>query len=110
MPDLDVTDILTEVYEELDNGRRKHGVQHELPSFGEGPRGSKRWTLAGDSLEEFSRRYLDEDPSWAAILGEEVGEALQERDPVKLRAELVQVAAMAVGWISKLDNEDSEAK
>ena len=39
------------------------------------------------------------------ILDEEVWEAFSETDPSKLRAELVQVAAVAVAWIEKLDRE-----
>lgn len=37
------------------------------------------------------------------ILDEEVREAFAEDDPVKLRAELVQVAAVAVKWIEAID-------
>jgi hypothetical protein len=60
-----------------------------------------------------------DDPVWAAILGEEVGEACKatlERafgwdggidttsTPSELlRAELVQVAAVAVAWIERID-------
>ena len=41
--------------------------------------------------------------SWTDILLEETFEALAESDPVKLRAELVQVAAVAVSWIESID-------
>lgn len=41
--------------------------------------------------------------TWRGILLEEVYEALAEADPVQLRAELVQVAAVAVAWIEALD-------
>ena len=37
------------------------------------------------------------------ILDEEVREAFAEYDPAKLRAELVQVAAVAVAWIECID-------
>lgn len=37
------------------------------------------------------------------ILAEEVAEAFAENDPISLRAELVQVAAIAQAWIAKLD-------
>lgn len=40
---------------------------------------------------------------WANILGEEVAEVLAESDPAKLRAELVQVAAVCAAWISDID-------
>jgi hypothetical protein len=43
--------------------------------------------------------YLD----WLHILREEVAEAFAESDPAKLRAELVQVAAVAVNWVEAID-------
>ncbi|QKS13931.1 hypothetical protein HUN58_14550 [Curtobacterium sp. Csp1] len=41
--------------------------------------------------------------AWSDILLEEVFEALAEDDPTKLRAELVQVAAVAQQWIGAID-------
>lgn len=43
------------------------------------------------------------DLGWDGILLEEVFEACAETDPAKIRAELVQVAAVAVAWIEALD-------
>jgi hypothetical protein len=43
------------------------------------------------------------------ILDEEVREAFAESDRDKLRAELIQVAAVAVAWIEKLDREVAAA-
>lgn len=51
-----------------------------------------------------------DDPTYAAVLGEEFGEACQawlERNTTALRDELVQVAAVAVAWIEELDNGGS---
>lgn len=42
-------------------------------------------------------------PDWRSILLEEVYEALAEEDLVKLRAELVQVAAVAAAWVRDID-------
>ncbi|HET6355994.1 hypothetical protein [Streptomyces sp.] len=42
-------------------------------------------------------------PRWALILLEEVYEALAESDPAKLRAELIQAAAVIAAWVSDLD-------
>lgn len=41
--------------------------------------------------------------AWDGILLEEVFEALAESDPTKLRAELVQVAAVCVAWCEAID-------
>lgn len=44
--------------------------------------------------------------SWTLILEEEVAEALAEEDPVKLREELIQVAAVAISWIEAIDRRE----
>ena len=41
--------------------------------------------------------------TWRHILHEEVCEAFAESDPAKLRAELIQVAAVAVAWVEAID-------
>lgn len=43
--------------------------------------------------------------TFASVLAEEAAEALAEDDRVKLRAELVQVAAVCVKWIQTIDSE-----
>lgn len=48
-----------------------------------------------------------DDHTYAAVIGEEFGEACQawlERDTAALRLELVQLAACAVAWVEELDN------
>lgn len=44
---------------------------------------------------------------WTGILLEEVYEAISESDDNALRAELIQVAAVAVAWIEALDRRRS---
>ncbi|WP_328739904.1 hypothetical protein OHA91_22890 [Streptomyces erythrochromogenes] len=41
--------------------------------------------------------------TWAHVLDEEYREALAETDPAKLRAELIQIAAVCAAWVSDLD-------
>jgi hypothetical protein len=45
--------------------------------------------------------------TWAHILTEEVAEALAEEDPSLLRKELIQVAAVAVAWVEKIDRDEA---
>ena len=47
--------------------------------------------------------------TWRHILTEEVREAYAESDPVKLRAELIQVAAVAVKWVRMIDARPAPA-
>ena len=45
--------------------------------------------------------------TYGAVLLEEVCEAYAEDDPAKVRAELIQVAAVAVAMVEKIDREAS---
>lgn len=45
---------------------------------------------------------------WDTILLEETYEALAETDPVKLRTELVQTAAVIFAWMDDLDRRENE--
>lgn len=41
--------------------------------------------------------------TWADVLAEETAESICETNPARLRAELIQVAAVAVRWVRSLD-------
>lgn len=56
---------------------------------------------ARDEVQRFVAQHSG--PEWALILLEEVYEALAESDPAKLRAELIQAAAVIAAWVSDLD-------
>lgn len=45
--------------------------------------------------------------TWLAIALEEVAEAFAETDPARLRAELIQVAAVAVAWVEAIDRREA---
>lgn len=85
-------------------GEQNHrdGVAHA--NLGGGIHDTAEWW--GLQLEVAARRQLSEDPTFAAILAEEVGEVLQEPDKDRLAVELVQVAAVAIAWVEKLLRDD----
>lgn len=56
---------------------------------------------ARDNVELFVAQHSG--PEWALVLLEEVYEALAESDPARLRAELIQVAAVCAAWVSDID-------
>jgi len=56
-----------------------------------------------DARDDYARTFNEGSGSWRAILAEEVAEAFAESAPESLRAELVQVAAVAVQWIEAID-------
>ncbi|MFJ2292132.1 DUF6011 domain-containing protein [Streptomyces sp. NPDC087894] len=82
--------------------------QAQLTKFGDQqhPNGTG---LAGDREAADRARAIcqataeDGTLAWRHILLEEVHEALAETDPVTLRSELVQVAAVAAAWIADIE-------
>lgn len=62
--------------------------------------------LAELFTETTDSRFGRGDGTWRDILLEEVFEALAEDDPDKLRAELIQTAAVAVAWVEAIDRRN----
>lgn len=60
---------------------------------------------AEDSRYVCQRNFQRGEGTWHDILLEEVAEAFAESDKSKLRDELIQVAAVAVAWVEKLERE-----
>jgi len=100
----DTLGVFDEVATERLNQDKRFGEQNH-PDIG-GPN--------ADRLRQYYSRNADDHRhdndhrgdwplAWDGILLEEVYEALAESDPAKLRAELVQVAAVAVAWIEAID-------
>ncbi len=87
--------ILHEIARERDRQDVKWGAQHH-------PHGT---SLSFVAMSDEAKRRFDatSDPTWQMILDEEVLEAFSETDVDKLRAELVQVAAVAVAWLEDID-------
>jgi hypothetical protein len=54
--------------------------------------------------------FKDGRGTWRHILDEETAEAYAEKDPAKLRTELMQVAAVAVAWIEAIDRRSLDAR
>lgn len=54
--------------------------------------------------------FTDGAGTWGHVLLEEVFEAIAEADPARLRAELVQVATVAVAWVEAIDRRAEEAQ
>lgn len=81
----------------------KWGVQHH-------PDGTDpKYTFLADGQKvENDKAVADGTLTWVHILLEEVWEAFAETDPVKLREELVQVAAVALGWVEDIDSREAK--
>ena len=90
--------ILLNILDELDRAEAKFPDQH-LP----GGTSSAMYAMAAEVAKYVCQRdHANGTVTWIDVLLEEVYEAAEEEDPVKLRAELVQVAAMAIRWIVDL--------
>ncbi|GAA0738534.1 hypothetical protein Drose_04465 [Dactylosporangium roseum] len=79
-------------------GEQNHPDGTAGPGRRAAARSAKLWTNS-----QAAERTL----AWADVLEEEVAEALAEDDPAKLRAELVQVAAVAAAWIEAIDRRSA---
>jgi hypothetical protein len=79
--------------------RRRWGVQEHPDGTGT----AKDREYRAKAQAACDRAAFDGSQTWRHILAEEVAEAFAERDPAALRAELVQVAAVALQWVEALD-------
>lgn len=111
-------DVLVEVGDERRRQEAKWGQQNhrdgtgpdvldvgdasELMSHIEAEHGVAEW--ARDRCERLHAMGLG---TYEQILTEEWAEAIECDDPAELRDELVQVAAVAVAWIEKIDRDAS---
>lgn len=77
----------------------------DIPEWmGDPDNGAFHMPTATDARRRCEKSFNDGFPNWSEILIEEVAEALEEvGDDVKLREELVQVAAVTVAWIEAID-------
>lgn len=73
--------------------------------------GSITQVLEADKAREGCKAaFARGDGTWMHVLIEEVFEAFAEEDPGKVRAELIQVAAVAVAWIESIDRRAARAE
>lgn len=90
--------VLCEVDEERKRQDAKWGEQNHPDGTGHA------WDLkAGSATEDCDNAFRDGHGTWRHILAEEFWEALAEDDCPTLRAELIQVAAVAVAWVEAID-------
>jgi hypothetical protein len=91
--------ILAEVQDERARQDNRWGEQNHPDGTG-----SLTQVIEADKAREGCKAAFGRgDGTWMHVLIEEVFEAFAEEDAVKLRAELVQVAAVAAAWIAAID-------
>ena len=95
-------EIFREIRQERHRQVAKFGEQLDVP---DGTGSGHDHALADLARTDCERAFKQGRGSYRDILHEEVYEALAESDKTKLRAELLQVATVAIAWIAKLDRE-----
>ncbi|MFJ3037755.1 hypothetical protein [Streptomyces tendae] len=83
--------------------------QAQLAKFGDQHHPDGTGTIAHIDQADRVRAKVDQaaaegTQTWGNILAEEVAEVFAESGPDRLRAELVQVAAVCAAWIADLDS------
>jgi len=94
-------EVLAEVREERGVQDARWGEQNHPNGTGE-----EYSDLAASARIACNTRAVSGVVTWADIFLEEALEACAEQDDEKLRAELVQVAAVAVAWIEAIDRKE----
>lgn len=91
--------VLNEVHKERREQDKRWGEQNHQDGTG----GKWAYEKSEDVKALCDQSRIDGQLSWSDILNEELCEAFAEDDQDKLRAELIQVAAVAVAWIECID-------
>ncbi|MFD6113642.1 NUDIX hydrolase [Streptomyces yangpuensis] len=68
--------------------------------------GNASW--AQEALAQCQHAADEDALTWGHILYEEFTEVMAETDPTRLRAELIQVAAVCAAWVSDLDRRTAD--
>ena len=98
-----VLSVLGEIFVERERQDRKWGEQNHPDGTGEYPETIDTDVAKMACQDAADGRYL----TWVHILREEVAEAFAETRPDRLRAELLQVAAVAIAWIEAIDRREA---
>lgn len=94
-------DVLEEIRIERQNQDHKWGQQNH-PN-GTGSDFDKM--MAQTARSACDTAFANGEGNWRLILNEEFCEALAENDPIKLRTELLQTAAVCVAWVEAIDRQ-----
>ncbi len=108
---MSLSQILVDITKERDRQDTKFGLQRHQDSVHTsiGPGMLAAWYgIPTEAMAKVctDRRFEDGEGTWADVLVEELCEAIEAtlKSREELRAELVQVAAVAVAWIEDLDS------
>jgi hypothetical protein len=98
--------VLAEIQAERERQDAKWGEQNHPDGTGSRDQQAAAGLARSWCQDAFGSGY----GTWSDVLAEEVAEANAESDPAKLRAELIQVAAVATAWIAAIDRRTTPAR
>ena len=101
MTSLAVNLIMGDVQAELRKQNHKWGAQRHLP-FGTSELAYSPQAEVEKAVTDYANQVGE--VTWAQILREEVAEFMAEEDLARMRAELVQIAAVAVAVVEDIDS------
>lgn len=90
---------------ERDHQDRLHPGTSRIP---DGTGGEYREGVEAIAREAFESAQREGRLTHAHVFDEETAEVLAETDPMKLRTELIQVAAVCVKWIEEIERRSRE--
>lgn len=94
-----------EVLEQVHAERLRQDAKWGEQNHPDGTGGGTSSMVADIARKQCQRAFAEGYGTYKDILNEEVYEAFAESDKAKLREELIQVAAVAVAWVEKIDRE-----
>lgn len=92
--------VLHAIHEERERQDIKFPDQRDLL---DGTGGERARSVAATAKAQCDDATAAKRVTWKDVLREEYAEAVAEEDPAKLRAELIQVAAVCIKWIEAID-------
>lgn len=103
---------------EVDRATKKFGDQQDIPSIS--PEASRRsddrraalYMMPSEHMAKATtdQRMKDKKLSWADIAVEELAEVIGAKNDAERRDDLIQLAAVCIRWISKIDADIKKAK
>ena len=99
--------VLLDVFRERSNQDEKWGQQNHIDGTGSSEFFMNGHQMSGMAEYAKTRCQTASPDTWEKILSEEIFEAYEETDPVRLREELVQSAAVLFAWIECIDRREA---
>jgi hypothetical protein len=97
----------SQVLDEIDAEREEQDAKWGQRNHASGTGSAGDEEMADLAREACQTAAAEGSLTWRDILDEEIAEAYAETDPAKIRAELVQSAAVIVAWIECIDRAEA---